>query len=95
MANCVASGTPWLDFQTHEREVLYVNFELPRFSIRRRIEDICAALGINPPSNLKLLNLRGYASDADVILPRIAEEISHHAFVLIVIDPLYKILADC
>ena len=29
-----------------------------------------------------------------MILPRIAKEISKHAFVLIIIDPLYKILGD-
>ena len=45
-------------------------------------------------SNLKLLNLRGYATDANVILPRIAKEIHEHGFVLIIIDPLYKILGD-
>ena len=38
--------------------------------------------------------MRGYAADANVILPRIAKEIRKHAFVLIIIDPLYKILGD-
>ena len=38
--------------------------------------------------------MRGYAADASVILPRIAKDIRQHAFVLIVIDPLYKILGD-
>ena len=94
MSSCVSHGLPWLGFNTFAGKVLYINFELPRWSIRKRIKQICNALGIEPSSNLKLLNLRGYAADAHVILPRIAKEISKHAFVLIIIDPLYKILGD-
>ena len=94
MASCISSGTSWLGFKTHAGEVLYINFELPRFSIRRRVKEICTALGIKPSSNLKLLNLRGYGCDANIILPRIIKEIRQHAFVLIILDPLYKILGD-
>ena len=74
--------------------MLYINFELPRFSARRHVKEICTALGIKPSSNLKLLNLRGYGCDANIILPRIIKEIRQHAFVLIILDPLYKILGD-
>jgi AAA domain len=94
MSNCISHGLPWLGFNTYAGEVLYIHFELPRWSIRKRIKQICNALEVAPSSNLKLLNLRGYAADANVILPRIAKEISKHAFVLIIIDPLYKILGD-
>ncbi len=94
MASCVSTGTPWLEFKTHPGKVLYLNFELPRWSIRKRVKEICNALETKHLGNLKLLNLRGYACDAHVILPRILQETRQHAFVLIIIDPLYKILGD-
>ena len=94
MSACVSHGIPWLGHNTHCGKVLFINFELPRWSIRQRVRHICDALSVNYPSNLKLLNLRGYATDAHVILPRIAKEIHKHGFALIIIDPLYKILGD-
>ena len=94
MSVCVSHGIPWIKANTHAGKVLYINFELPRWSIRKRVRQICEALEVDHPSNLKLLNLRGYAADAHVILPRITKEIRQHAFVLIIIDPLYKILGD-
>ena len=94
LAACVASGAPWLDFPTYKGRVLYLNFELPRFSIRKRINKICEAMEIETPGNLKLLNLRGYGTDAAVILPRVLQEVRQNEFVLIIIDPLYKILGD-
>jgi hypothetical protein len=94
LATCVAAGEPWFDFPTHKGMVLYLNFELPRFSIRKRINKICKAMEIDIPGNLKLLNLRGFGTDASVILPRVLQEVRRHGFVLIIIDPLYKILGD-
>ena len=94
MGTCVSHGIPWLGHNTHCGKVLFINFELPRWSIRHRVRHICDALGVAYPSNLKLLNLRGYAADAHVILPRIAKEIHKHGFTLVIIDPLYKILGD-
>ena len=94
MSVCVSHGIPWLGRNTHCGKVLFINFELPRWSIRHRVRHICDALEVDYPSNLKLLNLRGYATDAHVILPRIAKEIHKHGFTLVIIDPLYKILGD-
>ena len=94
MGACVAHGIPWLGHNTHCGKVLFINFELPRWSIRYRVKQMCEALEASYPSNLKLLNLRGYATDAHTILPRIAKEIRKHGFALVIIDPLYKILGD-
>ncbi len=94
MSVCVSHGIPWLGRNTHCSKVLFINFELPRWSVRQRVRHICDALEVDYPGNLKLLNLRGYATDARVILPRIAKEIHKHGFTLVIIDPLYKILGD-
>jgi hypothetical protein len=92
MAICVAIGSEWLGFQTTAGRVLYVNFELPEFSIEKRIREICEAMRINIPENLKLWNLRGHATDAATILPAISHEAKSGGFALNLLDPLYKLL---
>ena len=92
MAICVAGGLEWLGFPTTPGRVLYVNFELPVFSIEKRIREICEAMSIEVPDNLVLWNLRGHATDAATILPIIAHGAKSGGFELIVVDPLYKLL---
>jgi hypothetical protein len=92
MAISVATGRDWLGFQTTAGRVLYVNFELPEFSIEKRINEICKAIGISVPRNLELWNLRGHAADAEVILPKIAQSAEGRA--MIILDPLYKLLGS-
>ena len=92
LAICVATGRPWLGFETTRGEVLYLNFELPAFSFEQRGRAICQAMGIAVPSNLDVWNLRGHAADAKIILPKITQMAKGNA--LIVIDPLYKLLGD-
>ena len=91
MAICVAAGRDWLGFPTTKGRVLYVNFELPVFAMEKRGREICEAMGIEIPENITVWNLRGYATDAGVILPMISREAKEHGFVLIVLDPLYKL----
>ena len=46
------------------------------------------------PDNLSLWNLRGYGSDAATILPLVAREAKASNFLLLVLDPLYKLLGS-
>jgi RecA-family ATPase len=71
---------------------LYCNFELPEFAIEQRVHEICKAMGIDVPKNLTLWNLRGHAADAATILPIISREAKRVGFMLIVLDPFYKLL---
>ena len=92
LAICVATGRQWLGFPTTQGRVLYLNFELPEFSMEQRIREICAAMGVEVPSNLSLWNLRGYAADATAILPRISRQAQREGYSLLILDPLYKLL---
>jgi hypothetical protein len=94
LAVCVAIGSPWLGFDTSSGKVLYLNFELARFAIRRRLKELYEAMDIRVPQNLHLWNLRGYAADANVILPLICSQAKALGLALIIIDPLYKLLGD-
>jgi AAA domain len=66
---CIATGRDWLGFPTTKGRVLSVNFELPRFAIGKRVREICEAMGVEVPENLVLWNRRGYATNAETILP--------------------------
>ena len=94
MAICIAAGREWLGFPTTKGRVLYVNFELPAFAMEKRGREICQAMRIEVPENITVWNLRGYASDAAVILPMISREAKAGGFVLIILDPLYKLLGN-
>jgi hypothetical protein len=86
----IATGTPWWGFPTTQGRVLYLNFELPRFAIQHRIRVIGAAKGITDYSNFDLWNLRGYATDFSIVLPKIIQRIRERHYSLIVLEPIYK-----
>jgi hypothetical protein len=92
---CIATGREWLGFATTQGRVLYLNFELPAFSIEKRIREIREAMGIaDTGGNLTLWNLRGHAAEAATILPIISREAKRHGFALMVLDPLYKLQGE-
>ena len=90
MALSVSSGVPWWGFSTITGRVLYVNFELPEFAFQHRIRAIAAAKGITDFSNCDLWNLRGFATDFSVLIPKILARIKESRYALIVLDPIYK-----
>ena len=94
LASCIPTGLPWLGFETFESPVLYVNFELPAFNMESRIRAICAALNVPIPKNLTVWNLRGHATDAGVILPKITRAIKKMGYSAVFLDPIYKLLGE-
>jgi hypothetical protein len=91
---CISAGLSWLGFKTVASPVLYLNFELPRFAIAARLNEIANALEIQIPENFSFWNLRGYATEASKILPVISRGANDKGFRFIVIDPLYKLLGS-
>jgi RecA-family ATPase len=76
LAAAVSSGQPWLGFKTFQSRVLFINFELARFSIQRRLQSITRALGIKPDDRFfSLWNLRGYSAPYQVLVPQIVDRI--------------------
>ena len=49
MAICIATGSPWLGFATTLSNVLYLNFELPNWSVAKRLSEICHARDLTGP----------------------------------------------
>jgi hypothetical protein len=95
LALAVSSGTNWLKFPTTKARVLFVNLELPAFSIQRRLQSIAKARGIEiEPGMLTLWNLRGHAASYKTLLPMIIAQAKAHGFGLVILDPSYKLLGD-
>ena len=88
----VASGVPWFDFATAKGRVLYINLELQRFAIRKRIMAVCRAKGLPFPDNLDIWNLRGHARPMAELRRVLAERARTAGYSLIVPDPIYKTL---
>jgi hypothetical protein len=97
----VATGVPWLGFPTKQGRVLYLNFELPAAFCWKRIQDICRRKGVRPSRDqFHVWNLRGYAADIEQLVPMILARIQETEgrqteYVLIVLDPIYKVLGGC
>lgn len=96
LALSVASGQPWWGRPCAKARVLYLNFELHQWALASRIRAILEArpdlCDLN--DSLRLWNLRGYATDASTLRPRLQEHLDHENFGLLVIDPAYKLLGN-
>jgi hypothetical protein len=92
LALCAAHGKRWLEtFDCEPTKVVYVNFELKRGKLRKRIEDICLAIGISVPGSgqFQLLNLRGKDIKAEDLVTSLICKLRTQDIGLIIIDPLY------
>lgn len=96
LAISVASGESWWGRRCAKMPVVYINFELHRWSIGQRINALagarpeCKGLG----ESLALWNLRGRNADLTLLRPMLEEGLEKHGFGLIILDPAYKLLGD-
>jgi hypothetical protein len=93
MAVSVASGREWIGFQSKRGRVLFINFEIPSAFFIKRIAVICEAKGVTLEARyLDVWNLRGYATSSEMLLPLLLKRIARGHYLLIIIDPSYKLL---
>ena len=94
LAVSVTTGTAWLGkFETKRGRVLYINLELQRAWFHKRLQTVCDERQLKiEPGYLKVWNLRGFATDLSNLRPRLLRGIGPDEFVLIIIDPIYKLL---
>ena len=86
----VSSGGPWWGFSTQKGRALYINFELPDFAFQHRLKAIATAKSITDYSGFDLWNLRGFATDFSILIPKILTRIKDGRYTLIILDPIYK-----
>jgi len=96
LAISVASGEKWWGHRCAKMPVVYINFELHRWSIAQRLNALCGArpecTGLG--ESLALWNLRGRNADMTLLRPKLEEQLARHQFGLIILDPAYKLLGD-
>jgi hypothetical protein len=94
LALSVAAGTDWMGkFPTKRGRVLYINLELQGAFFANRLRVVCEESQIALESGwLTVWNLRGRAADLSKLHPLLLQQIGHERYVLIIIDPIYKLL---
>ena len=84
-----------MGFKTFPGRVLFINFELPRWSIQRRLIAIAKAMEADLNNDMLCVwNLRGYSAPYQSLIPRIVDRIRGEDFKLVTMDPLYKMLGQ-
>lgn len=95
LALSLAYGINWLNFQCQKSRVLYINLEIDRASLCKRVEVVAKALGIPPATrNLHLWNLRGFSVSIEQFIPPILQGIDDGQYDVVIIDPLYKLFSS-
>lgn len=92
LANAVASGMSWLRWPTTQGRVLYINAELSRFDLQKRLERIAEALDLTViPPMLDVWHMKGTRKTIGQLIPAIVERQRRAGrYALVVPDPLYS-----
>lgn len=90
----IAEGADWFGFKCAQGRVMYVNLELDRASCLHRFKDVYTALHMQPKAleNIDIWNLRGNSIPMDKLAPKLIRRASKKDYIVIVIDPIYKII---
>jgi hypothetical protein len=91
MAMAVATGGDWMGWKTTKGRVLYINGELSRYDMQRRLKQLAFVLGLpGVPSNLDMWHMRGENKTIAQLIPEIMRrQRSAGKYALILPDPLY------
>jgi hypothetical protein len=92
---CKVMGTEWFGFKLKPGKVTYLNFELPRYYFRNRLDALCRQMSVVlPEGKLKVLHLRGSSASAEDLIAKLTVDTKTGADDLIIFDPLYTMYGD-
>jgi len=89
----VSTGSDWLGFTTTPGKVLYINFELQKFAVTKRIKAIAESRDCEINKNFHVWNLRGFSRPLSQLIPELLKQIEGEEYSLIIPDPIYKTLS--
>jgi hypothetical protein len=93
MALSIATGVEWWSFAAIQAPCLYVNFELKKFYMQKRLKAIRLAKKLEvKPAQLFIWNLRGHEVPLDAFKLELVKLIKRSAIQVVFIDPFYKLL---
>jgi hypothetical protein len=95
LALCVASGQRWFGNKCVDTglDVVFLNFEVPHEFFLDRMRNVCRAMEIEEPENLKIWSMRGVCNDLRLSMLSLKERLTNGCS-LICVDPIYKALGD-
>jgi hypothetical protein len=94
LAISIATGGLWLGhFPTTRGKVLHINFELLPAYFTERLRTLTDENQVTLEKDyLHVWNLRGFACDLAMLLPKVLERVGSVDYSLINLDPIYKLL---
>lgn len=94
LAICIAANRKFLSFNTFQKKVLIIQFEVKENNYHARLKTIAEKLGLNPNElqNLFVVNARGATNNAEDLQNLVTEYVEEIKPEVIFFDPLYKIL---
>ena len=95
MAVSMATGSDFWGFRCQQGKVAYINFEIQRAFALRRIQQICAAKGVQLPKGmLMMINLRGLVAGIEKMSDDLITMMRDGNISAIIVDPIYKALGN-
>ena len=92
LATSIATGTRFLKWNTTAGRVLFLNFEIHRAFIKKRLQIIQERKQLTNLDNLDIWTLRGASANPEELLERIIDETRADHYALIILDPIYKLM---
>lgn len=96
MAISIASGTEWMGFQCKKAKVVFINMEIHKAFLQKRIRDIVQAKNLVPSdvkNTLYCIHRRGRPIDAIELAKLIHKKVTRlRGVTAVIIDPIYKTL---
>jgi|GEM_PF-1238364 len=92
LAVCIAAGVPFIKWKTIQGNVLYINLEIPKAFMKKRLESIKERMNLPSLDNLSVWTLRGQNADFDSLLEYILSITQEKKYSLIILDPIYKLM---
>lgn len=89
---CLASGIPWLDFETSASSVLTVQLEIPKAVFRKRVEKYAQGNNLFP-ANLYYISQHYLKLDREFGFAALDRAVSIVRPDVLIIDPVYKVLS--
>lgn len=93
LAEAVATGTTFWQWECDRGPVAYVNFELHKYFVADRARHIAESRGhVLEKGMIDTFNLRGQADDIELLRPMLLRTLTKRKYRLIIFDPYYSML---
>lgn len=94
LAISVSNGIKWWGKETTQTGVLYINFELEQWEVKKRLSKILAAKQEGNLDQLDILSFKGVPVDVESLRSHLRRQLKRKSYGLIFVDPIYKVYGE-